>query len=811
MPKKITNFKIVDFSYSLLKDLIFTTIILLTLFLTSSTIYAQNIQGVVPVDPPSGGFGVDGDAYANFPTSSIYDDVGDWFYDPGLYDGPGRGLIDLNTGLPIYPTRTIFLQDPWNTADPSTFTTSSKIDDAPNSYTWGTTNNLLPKNNMQNVAAHFAWSGTNETGDLWCIFAADRQVVNGDAYIDFEFLQEPMTITGAIYDPDGLNIIGGSGGFLSSGPDGGRTLGDILVTLIFTNGGTAATVEIREWMATGKQNQPYEYVLMDNSNYTGDIFATNNTVETSVPFDVYGTNPGTYAVNQWAEGAVNLTALFHADTDPCVQISTLFVRTKTSQSPSAELKDFPGIFQLELDLRTLEVACPADKQIGPCDADLATKFSDWKDSFSYSGAIGSVTEQYLVDGQPIDINNLQAPSYCDGGSVTVTYKVTDDCGTEECTSTFTVVAPDDLTLSTKPTDVTTLACVDPTAQFEAWIDALNGMSASGGCNAVVEYSVTPSYGLLTAGLCDAGQVIEIDINAKDDCGSTTPVTATFTVPAYTDDLTLSTKPTDVTTLACVDPTAQFEAWIDALNGMSASGGCNAVVEYSVTPSYGLLTAGLCDAGQVIEIDINAKDDCGSTTPVTATFTVPAYTDDLTLSTKPTDVTTLACVDPTAQFEAWIDALNGMSASGGCNAVVEYSVTPSYGLLTAGLCDAGQVIEIDINAKDDCGSTTPVTATFTVPAYTDDLTLSTKPTDVTTLACVDPTAQFEAWIDALNGMSASGGCNAVVEYSVTPSYGLLTAGLCDAGQVIEIDINAKDDCGSTTPVTATFTYQLIQMI
>ena len=447
---------------------------------------------------------------------------------------------------------------------------------------------------------------------------------------------------------------------------------------------------------------------------------------------------------------------------------------------------------------------PTDVTTLAC-VDPTAQFEAWIDALngmSASGGCNAVVEYSVTPSY-----GLLTAGLCDAGQVIeIDINAKDDCGsTTPVTATFTVPAyTDDLTLSTKPTDVTTLACVDPTAQFEAWIDALNGMSASGGCNAVVEYSVTPSYGLLTAGLCDAGQVIEIDINAKDDCGSTTPVTATFTVPAYTDDLTLSTKPTDVTTLACVDPTAQFEAWIDALNGMSASGGCNAVVEYSVTPSYGLLTAGLCDAGQVIEIDINAKDDCGSTTPVTATFTVPAYTDDLTLSTKPTDVTTLACVDPTAQFEAWIDALNGMSASGGCNAVVEYSVTPSYGLLTAGLCDAGQVIEIDINAKDDCGSTTPVTATFTVPAYTDDLTLSTKPTDVTTLACVDPTAQFEAWIDALNGMSASGGCNAVVEYSVTPSYGLLTAGLCDAGQVIEIDINAKDDCGSTTPVTATFT-------
>ena len=323
------------------------TLFIATTVLFSFTLTAQNIQGTVPVLAPTGGFGIDGDAFANTP-SPAYLNVGDWFYETG---GTGTGVLNTD-GSPIDGTMTFLIGDDWGKADRSTFLTSTKIDDNPNTYLWGPANNLLAKNDMQNVGAHFAYTGANDTGDLWCIFAADRQVVNGDAYIDFEFLQKPLTITGATYNSYGT-IIGGNGKFESQGTDGGRTLGDVLVTLIFTNGGTSAEVEIRIWEAVGTG---YEYVLHPNTEFTGSIFATNNNSVTTVPFNVYGTQPGVYAPNQWAEGAINLSTLLKIDENPCATLATMFVRTKTSQSPSAELKDFPGIFQLNLDLSpTIEI------------------------------------------------------------------------------------------------------------------------------------------------------------------------------------------------------------------------------------------------------------------------------------------------------------------------------------------------------------------------------------------------------------------------------------------------------------------------
>jgi hypothetical protein len=357
------------------------------------TVNAQNIQGVAPVQAPTGGFGVDGNAWAHEPTGTIYEAAGDWFdqlfqSDPGthpvnngLFNDDGS-LLYLPLIQPDPPTPpviqpvpvTYFLKDPYSKKDPTIFTKSNKINDNPNTYTWGL--GASPnKNEIQNAAAHFSYGAqgadggisspdsksysypiTGDENDLWCLFAADRQVTNGSSYVDFEFLQAPLNITGDIqYGPVDLltnikPIIGGSGGF-SSGftpgaldATGGRTIGDILVTIEFTQGGGAANVVIRSWTAISPGVYEYVVVSNDDPDIIGNIFCTNNNVQTNVPFDVYGSgSSGIYQPNQWAEGAVNITQVFKYYENPCFVLSTLFIRTRSSgSSDQSELKDFPG-------------------------------------------------------------------------------------------------------------------------------------------------------------------------------------------------------------------------------------------------------------------------------------------------------------------------------------------------------------------------------------------------------------------------------------------------------------------------------------
>ena len=184
---------------------LFLPLIITVFIMTNYTATAQLVyQGVVPVENPSGGFGVDGDAFSNTPTPN-YLDVGDWFNDYISYPGTGGSLLD-EFGEPIDPNMTTFYRDSLS-GDPdfTIFLEKAKINEHPNTYTWGE-GNVPNKNEIQNVGIHFSWGdptvmgysdgspvGYGDPNDLWCLFAADREVTNGSSYIDFEFLQKTLT------------------------------------------------------------------------------------------------------------------------------------------------------------------------------------------------------------------------------------------------------------------------------------------------------------------------------------------------------------------------------------------------------------------------------------------------------------------------------------------------------------------------------------------------------------------------------------------------------------------------------------------
>ncbi|WP_300568535.1 hypothetical protein, partial [Flavobacterium sp.] len=417
------------------------------------SMYSQSIRGIVPVQYPKGGSGVDGDAFANI--SSVPGvpgaGVGDLFCNPypanpsdppeTLPAGTG-GCVVGPDGIPYDPTRTFAILDRYEN-DLTIFTMANKIDDNPNSYTWGAGNNP-PKNEIQNCGASFSYGSASvqslingvagpygNPDDLWCLFAGDRKEVNGSSYIDFEFLQKSLTITGAVYgNPNNpFEITGGSGGFVSAASNltGGRTPGDILVTIEFDSGGNEANVSIRRWTLVGAV---YMYVIVPNSTYTdplspnfGTVFITNNTAVTNVPYDVFGVQPGQYAVNQWAEGAVNLSKIFGAiGGESCFKISTLFIRTRSSgSSNTSELKDFPGApIQLSLctDTTPPVINAPASPIVlQGCNPDWPNLNADWTDNCAAGGNIAGVPGQITTDGC------TQSRDY--------TFDVSDGCGNSD--------------------------------------------------------------------------------------------------------------------------------------------------------------------------------------------------------------------------------------------------------------------------------------------------------------------------------------------------------------------------------------------
>lgn len=133
----------------------------------TSTAQSGNVQGVAPVQTPVGGFGVDGDAYANDPDPFYgVNDVGDWFQDQVNFPGSGGSLFDPNTGLPYTGLEHMWFVKDGLSGEPdySIFLSSNKINDHPNTYAVGQ-GNVPNKNEIQNVGVHFTYGEVGLGGD----------------------------------------------------------------------------------------------------------------------------------------------------------------------------------------------------------------------------------------------------------------------------------------------------------------------------------------------------------------------------------------------------------------------------------------------------------------------------------------------------------------------------------------------------------------------------------------------------------------------------------------------------------------------
>jgi hypothetical protein len=282
---------------------------LLSIIFLSTKTLAQISSGTAPVLVPTIGFAIDGNLKAN--TSA-----GDWL------QGSGSGTFVLdgtNAGNPLNASTTFHLVDLYNSGMDDNFDGGLKVNQDPNAWTW-TKNPVNDKEDINNALVHFS---KDEDGHLWVIVAADRLSTNGNAYIDFEFLQNKLTINS-------------DGSFTSAGPNGGRTVGDFILTLQLTNGGSSANFFVERWQHVGGG---FNYVDRTSALPVGSTFATVNTSAVPVTFDAFGSH--TYATNAFAEAAVDLTALI-GNFSPCEElgIKSLFIKTKESQSPTATIVDF---------------------------------------------------------------------------------------------------------------------------------------------------------------------------------------------------------------------------------------------------------------------------------------------------------------------------------------------------------------------------------------------------------------------------------------------------------------------------------------
>ncbi len=185
------------------------------------------------------------------------------------------------------------------------------------------------KDNITNAyAAAYIENSTDQ--DLLIYFGADRFATSGDSQIGFWFFKNPV----------GLN---NNGTF-----SGSHAVGDILVLSDFTQGGAIGTVKVFEWVGSGGSDGSLN--LIDGGAVLGDpnanVFCLQDdfvcgsinkaTIDSPWPYTPKSGGDKKFAPGAFFEGGINATQLVAGDT--C--FSSFIAETRSSQSPTATLKDF---------------------------------------------------------------------------------------------------------------------------------------------------------------------------------------------------------------------------------------------------------------------------------------------------------------------------------------------------------------------------------------------------------------------------------------------------------------------------------------
>jgi hypothetical protein len=281
-------------------------------FILTLPTYSQ----LAPVNPPTGGFRIDGDLKSGTPTTN----EGDWIA------GTSGGYVFFNDGTPVTAQSSRLIRDSYHSTGDDVFAGSS-FSQNPNSWRW-TNASAANKTDINNGMYHIASSGSHK----WVIMGGDREVNTGTSYIDFEFYQGYLTKNN-------------NGSFTSLSKDStslsatnGRTVGDFVLSMEYTNGGALATVHYYRWELSSGSYRYVEYNLPSGSS--GSLaFGATNTTAVNTPLGAFGSD--TYSPYLFVEAAVDVDAILNA-VDPCAQISikTVFIKTKASDSYNAALKDF---------------------------------------------------------------------------------------------------------------------------------------------------------------------------------------------------------------------------------------------------------------------------------------------------------------------------------------------------------------------------------------------------------------------------------------------------------------------------------------
>jgi hypothetical protein len=626
---------------------------------------------VAPVVVPAGGFAIDGDLIANTPAAN----TGDW-----LPDGNGiGGVLDLS-GNPLNPATTFHFIDPFNSASDNTFK-SGKATDDPNTWQW-TSNSASAKTDINNVLMHIT---TDANGHSWIIMAADRLSTSGASYIDFEFLQNSLTVNNDFT-------------FTSTGPDGGRTVNDLLLTLMFTSGGSVADFAAFRWQGSAGV---YTYVDATSSMPSNRVFVAANSGTINVPYGAFGST--TYSANAFAEAAIDLTALL-GNFDPCLSIgvATIMVKTKVSPSGPASISDFINPIQYTLRIGPSSYAGPNQTR---CSQGATTDFALQGQATQGLQPIASTTWSVVSGTATIDsTNSLNTTAHVSTSSATLRLTVIQSNG---CTETSDVV----LTVTPIPTcSIAGSTSVLPLSSSQFFAPAgMSGCSWSISGNGSISGSTNAQMITVLAGAtCGANFTLKLNVTNNgcwSSCSSDVAV-ADSVLPSIS-------APADVV-LECPADTSTNH------NGSATASDNSGRVTVSYTDT---VTPG-CGGSKVISRLWTATDICGNVANATQKITVQDTTPPVVKAPANITIACGASLDPAVN-----GSLGIATATDGCSG----ASTPTYSDQNiAGNCPGNYTVKRTWSSVDACGNIGTALQTITVQDTTAP-TLSGVPAN-TTVEC-----------------------------------------------------------------------------